>query len=177
MSQLTGKKIAFLSETGFEEVELTEPKKALEQAGAQVEIVSPAKDTIQSWDQDHWGFKVKVDKHVSTVKSSDYDALVLPGGVINPDKLRRSEEAVNFIQSFFEEGKTVAAICHAPQSLIEADVVRGRKMTSFHSIQTDLKNAGAQWVNEEVVFDQQLITSRNPDDLPAFCKKIMEVLA
>ncbi|GAB3336766.1 type 1 glutamine amidotransferase domain-containing protein [Marivirga atlantica] len=174
MSQLQNKNIAILTETGFEEVELTVPRKKLEEEGAIITIISPENKSIKSWDQDHWGFDLEVDKLVEEVKQEDFDGLLLPGGVINPDKLRRSEKAIDFIKTFFEKGKPVASICHGPQSLIEADVLQGRIMTSFPSIKTDLKNAGARWVDKEVVVDQGLVTSRNPDDLEAFCSKMVE---
>jgi protease I len=170
------KNVAILVTNGFEEIELTSPKKALEDAGAIVHIVSPEKGEIKSWKDGNWGESFKVDKFVGDVKAEDYDALLLPGGVINPDKLRTDKASVELIKEFFKQKKPVSAICHGPQSLIEAEVVRGRKMTSFPSIRKDLENAGAQWVDEEVVVDQGFTTSRNPDDLPAFNKKIVEEL-
>ena len=168
------KKVAILATNGFEESELKSPKEYLEQQGWTAEIVSPESGTIKAWADGNWGKEYKVDRTVEEVTSGDYHALVLPGGVINPDHLRRSEKAVAFVKSFFEEKKPVAAICHGPQTLIEADVVDGRKVTSFSSIKTDLKNAGANWVDEEVVVDNGLVTSRTPDDLPAFNKKMVE---
>lgn len=173
------KKVAILATDGFEESELLEPKKALEEAGIQCDIVSPAsKDmntgTIKSWKNGNWGQNIKTDKHIKEVKHDHYSALMIPGGVINPDKMRRDEDAVNFVRDFFAAHKPVAAICHGPQMLIEADVVDGRKMTSFHAIKKDLQNAGANWVDEEVVVDQGLVTSRSPEDLPAFNAKIVE---
>jgi protease I len=175
MSTNEKRRVAILATDGFEESELIEPKKAMEDAGIHVDIVSPSNNgSIKSWNNGNWNIDVPVDKHVSETKHDDYHALMLPGGVINPDKLRRNEHAVNFVRDFFAAHKPVAAICHAPQLLIEADVVEGRRMTSFHSIRKDLENAGAHWVNEEVVVDQGLTTSRNPDDLPAFNDKLIE---
>lgn len=171
---LTGKSVAILVTDGFEQSEFTQPKAALEEAGATVQVVSPKADTVRSWQKGEWGESFDVDVHVDEADVDRYDALVLPGGVINPDHLRRSKTAVRFVRRFFDDGKPVAAICHGPQTLIEADVVDGRRMTSFPSIRTDLENAGAQWVDEEVVVDQGLVTSRNPNDLPAFCRKMIE---
>ena len=168
------KRVAILATNGFEESELKSPKEYLEQQGWTAEIVSPESGSIKAWADGNWGKEYKVDRTVDQVTSGDYHALVLPGGVINPDHLRRTEKAVAFVKSFFEEKKPVAAICHGPQTLIEADVVDGRKVTSFSSIKTDLKNAGANWVDEEVVVDNGLVTSRTPDDLPAFNKKMVE---
>jgi protease I len=174
--KLKDKKVAILATVGFEEDELTSPKKELEDKGATVHIVSD-KDKLKSWVHTHWGDEFNVDVSIKDAKVHDYDALILPGGVINPDKLRRNESAVKFVKDFMESGKPVASICHGPQMLIEADVVNGRNLTSYHSINTDLKNAGAQWKDEEVVTDQNLITSRNPKDLPAFNNKIIEYLS
>lgn len=174
MKNLSGKVIAIITENGFEEVELTEPKKALEEQGATVHIVSPQEEYVVSWDKKNWGKDFKVDKHIDLVSAEDYHAVVIPGGVINPDSLRRSEKAVSFIKTFFEQGKPVASICHGPQVLIETGALKGRKLTSFFSIKTDLQNAGANWVDQECVCDQGLVTSRNPDDLPAFNKKMIE---
>lgn len=168
------KRIAILATNGFEESELKSPKEHLEQQGWTVEIVSPESGSIKAWTDGNWGKEYNVDRTVDEVSSGDYHALVLPGGVINPDHLRRSEKAVTFVKGFFKEKKPVAAICHGPQTLIEADVVDGRKMTSFFSIKTDLMNAGANWVDEEVVVDNGLVTSRTPKDLPAFNKKMVE---
>jgi protease I len=174
MAKLSGKKVAILTETGFEEVELTSPKKALEQAGATVHIVSPQKDKVKGWNHDHWSIELHLDKNISEVKADDYDGLVLPGGVINPDKLRRNKESVEFARRFLELGKPVAAICHGPQLLIETGLLKDREVTSYHSIKTDLKNAGANWHDKEVVVDNGLVTSRSPDDLEAFNKKMIE---
>ncbi len=176
--QLEGKKIAILVEEGFEQVELEKPQQALKDAGAETHLISPNENSpIKAWNHTDWGDKFDVDKKLSDVKESDYDGLLLPGGVLNPDKLRASKEAVQFVKSFFEAKKPVAAICHGPWLLAEADVVRGRKITSYHSITTDMKNAGANWVDQEVVTDQGLVTSRNPDDIPAFNKKMIEEFA
>ena len=168
------KRVAILATNGFEESELQSPKEHLEQQGWTAEIVSPESGTIKSWTNGNWGKDFKVDRTVSEASASDYHALVLPGGVINPDLLRRDKKAVQLIKDFFEQKKPVAAICHGPQMLIEADVVDGRKITSFSSVKTDLINAGAEWVDEEVVVDNGLVTSRTPNDLPAFNKKMVE---
>lgn len=175
-NSLKNRKVAMLATVGFEEDELTSPKKALENAGAKVHIVSD-KDKLKSWVHTHWGDEFDVDKNVEDVDVDDYDALILPGGVINPDKLRRNKTAVQFVKDFMESGKPVASICHGPQMLIEAGVVKGRNLTSYHSINTDLKNAGASWSDLEVVTDGNLITSRSPKDLDAFNKKIIEYLS
>lgn len=174
MNELTGKRIAILATDGFEQSELFVPKKALEKSGADCFIISPEKGKIKGWDESDWGKSINVDETVDSADPEDYDALFLPGGVINPDKLRRVPEAVEFVKSFFESSKPVAAICHGSQMLIEADVVDGRTLTSFHSIKTDLINAGANWVDEEVCVDGNLITSRSPQDLDAFNKKVIE---
>jgi protease I len=177
MTNLSNRKIAILTENGFEEVELTSPKKALEDAGAKVDIISPQKDKVKAMKDHQWSIEVPVDKHISEVNADNYDGLMLPGGVLNPDKLRMDENAISFIKAFFEAGKPVAAICHGPQSLITADVVAGRELTSYPSIQIDLENAGALWIDRAVVVDQGLVTSRNPGDLPAFNKKMCEEFA
>lgn len=175
MNELTGKKIAILATDGYEESELMEPKKALEEAGGEVEIVSLQKGQIRGWKGKDWsGNAIDVDKTVDEAKTEDYAALVIPGGQINPDLLRADETAVKFVRDFFDTKKPLAAICHAPWVLIEAGLAEGRKMTSYHSIATDVKNAGANWMDKEVVVDQGLVTSRKPDDLPAFCDKIIE---
>lgn len=172
--QLEGHRIAILATDGFEQSELLDPKKALEAAGAEVVVISPQAGTIKGWKHTDWGQKVDVDLKLDEAKAADFDALMLPGGVMNPDKLRMDAKAVEFVRDFFTAGKPVAAICHGPQLLIEADVLRGRKMTSWPSLQTDLKNAGAKWVNEQVVVDNGLVTSRKPDDIPAFNEKMIE---
>lgn len=171
-----GKKVAILTENGFEESELTSPKAALEAAGVQVHVVSPQSGTVKGWNGNNWGADVKVDVLLSDAKPEDYDMLLLPGGVINPDKLRRNKEAVLFAQHFIEQGKPLAAICHGPQLLIETGMISDRNMTSFSSIKSDLINAGAIWEDKEVVTDNGLVTSRSPQDLPAFNKKIIEEL-
>jgi len=171
---LNGKKVAILVTNGFEQIELEDPKKALEAAGAQTQIVSPDPGTVFGWQHTNWGDKFAVDVPLARASAQDYDALLLPGGVMNPDKLRMNQQAVEFVRSFFDAGKPVAAICHGPWMLIEAGVVKGRTLTSYPSLQTDLKNAGAKWVDREVVVDNGLVTSRNPDDLPAFNQKLIE---
>lgn len=175
MSQkLTGKRIAILATDGFEQVELTSPKAALKEEGADVHVVAPQGDRIQGWNHHEKGDQIPVDRTLSQVDAQDYDALVLPGGPLNPDQLRMQDHAVRFVHSFFAASKPVAAICHGPWTLIEADVVKGRTLTSWSSLKTDLRNAGATWVDEEVVVDQGLVTSRNPNDLPAFNRKMIE---
>ncbi|MEQ9619682.1 MAG: type 1 glutamine amidotransferase domain-containing protein [Deltaproteobacteria bacterium] len=174
---LQSKSIAILVADGFEQVELTEPKKALEDAGAKTEIISPAEGKVKGWNHDEWGDQFEVDLKLAYASAEDYDALLLPGGVMNPDNLRRNPQALSFVKSFFDSNKPVAAICHGPWTLIDSGVVKGRTMTSYHSIQTDLKNAGAEWVDEEVVVDGNLVTSRNPDDIPAFNSKTIEVFS
>lgn len=171
---LSNKRVAILATNGFEEVELTSPKKALEEAGANALIVSPKSDTIKSWDTDNWGKDFEVDITLDDADSNDFDALLLPGGVINPDILRMNDNAIKFIRAFFRDGKPVSAICHGPQLLINADVLQGRELTSYPSIKQDLKNAGARWIDNEVVVDKGLTTSRSPEDLPAFNAKMIE---
>lgn len=173
---LEEKKVAILATDGFEKSELFEPLNALKEKGAQVHIVSIKKGEIKSWEDGNWGKSIAVDKLVSDANESDYNALLLPGGVINPDLLRVNDDALNFIRAFFKSGKPVSAICHAPWLLISANVIENRKVTSYHSIKDDVINAGANWVNEEVVVDEGLTTSRNPDDLPAFIDKLIEEL-
>lgn len=177
MASLSEKKVAILTEEGFEQVELTSPKEALEAAGATVHVISPRSGKIKAWDKDNWGIEIDVDKTLDSVSPDDYDALVLPGGVLNPDKLRQNKSAVAFVSAFLDENKPVAAICHGPQMLIETGLIGGRTLTSFPSLQTDIKNAGGHWVDEEVVVDNGLVTSRRPDDLPAFNKKAIEEIA
>lgn len=175
--ELSGKKIAILATDGFEQSELFEPKEALEKAGATVEVVSLRGPKIKAWKETDWGKTLKVDRLIDEVSPEEYDSLMLPGGVINPDRLRREKSVVDFVKSFLTSGKTVAAICHAPQLLIETGLLKGRRLTSYASIKTDLINAGAEWVNEEVVNDHGLVTSRSPSDIPAFCKKMIEEIA
>lgn len=174
MENLNKKRVAILATNGFEESELKEPRAALEKAGAEVHIVSEKSGTIKSWTDGNWGSEYKVDKTLDDVSQKDYHALMLPGGVINPDKLRKNPKAVSFIKSFFENHKPVGAICHGPWLLAEADVLKDRKITSYSSIKTDMINAGANWVDEEVVVDEGLVTSRTPKDLPAFNAKLIE---
>ena len=177
MAKLDGKRVAILATDGFEQSELFEPKKALEAAGATVHIVSINPGVIKGWNDEDWGETIGVDFTVEEANAAEYNALVLPGGVMNPDKLRINDLAVTFVTGFFERGLPVGAICHAPWTLINADVVDGRTLTSWPSLEHDLKNAGATWVDEEVVCDQGLVTSRKPDDLPAFCNKLIEEIA
>lgn len=176
-TNLNGKRIAFLATDGFEQVELTRPWDAIKGAGATPHLVSLETGKIQGMNHDEKADTFDVDKAIGAASAVDYDGLVLPGGVANPDILRTNEKAVAFIRDFFDQGKPVAAICHGPWTLIEADVVKGRKVTSWPSLKTDLKNAGANWVDEECVVDNGLVTSRNPDDLPAFCNKAIEEFA
>jgi protease I len=174
---LKNRKIAILATNGVEQSELEKPRAALDDAGAQTELISPQAGEIWAWSDENIGDSFTVDVPLSQADPDDYDALVLPGGVMNPDTLRTLPEAVKFVRAFFEAGKPVAAICHGPQILIEADVVSGRRLTSYPSIKTDLKNAGAEWVDEKVVVDQGLVTSRKPDDIPAFNSKMIEEFA
>ncbi len=172
---LQGMKVAILATDGFEQAELTDPKKNLEDAGAKVQVISIKSGEIKGWDKTDWGKSVKVDTTLDEAKPGDYDILVLPGGQINPDKLRMNEKAVAFVKEFVQSGKPVAAICHGPWMLIEAGVVDGRMVTSWPSLKTDLRNAGATWVDKEVVEDGNVITSRKPEDIPAFSRKIIEL--
>ncbi|HZP05184.1 MAG TPA: type 1 glutamine amidotransferase domain-containing protein [Terracidiphilus sp.] len=176
-SNLKGKKIVILATDGFEQAELTEPRKALDEAGAETVVIAPKSGEIKGWNIKEWGDSVKVDKALNDANPNEYDALVLPGGVMNPDHLRMDPAAVNFVRQFVSSGKTVAAICHGPWTLIEAGVVSGKTMTSWPSLKTDLKNAGANWVDQEVATDGQFITSRKPDDIPAFSRTIIETVS
>jgi protease I len=176
-NELKGKYVAFLFTDGAEQVEVTEPLDAVRKAGADVDIVSLQTGEVEMWQHFDKGDKIKVDKVVSAANASDYDALVLPGGVANPDQLRANEDAVRFVRDFFEQDKPVGVICHGPWMLVETGVAKGRKVTSWPSLQTDLRNAGAEWVDQEVVVDNGLVTSRKPDDLPAFNAKIVEEFA
>lgn len=176
--QLRGRRVAFLAAPeGTEQVELTEPWKAVTEAGGEPELVSTSGTRIRAFQHLDRGDTFPIDKLVSDATTNEYDALVLPGGVANPDQLRTDPEAVSFVRSFFEQGKPVAVICHGPWTLIEAGVVAGRRLTSWPSLRTDLRNAGADWVDEEVVTDDGLVSSRKPDDLPAFCAKLVEEIA
>jgi protease I len=170
-----GIKVAILVTDGFEQVELTEPRKALDQAGAQTLIVSPKEDKVRGWKFKDWGDELPVEVHLSDAKPDNFDALLLPGGVINPDKLRMIPKAVEFVKAFFAANKPVAAICHGPWSVIEAGAARGRKIASWPSLKTDLRNAGAEWKDEEVVVDGNLVSSRNPDDIPAFNREMIKL--
>jgi protease I len=176
-AKLTGKHVALLVTDGFEQSELTSPKAALEEAGATAVIVSPKDDTVRGWRHTDWGDAFKVDVPLDHASAEDFDGLVLPGGVMNPDKLRMDERALAFVRAFFDERKPVAAICHGPWTLIDAGVAKGRRLTSYSSIRADLENAGANWIDAEVVEDRGLITSRTPDDLDAFNTAMIETLA
>jgi len=174
---IQGRRVAILATDGVEQVELTEPRKALDDAGATTTVVSPKSGTIKGWQHDHWGDQIKVDLPLDQARADDFDALMLPGGVMNPDTLRMDERAVRFVRSFFDAGKPVASICHGPWMVVEADVVRGRTLTSWPSLKTDIRNAGGDWVDREVVTDEGLVTSRKPDDIPAFNRKMIEEFA
>jgi deglycase len=174
---LTGKKIAILVDEGFEQVELVKPRKALDRLGATTQVVSPQATEVRGWNMKRWGKTVPVDVPLESANPEDFDALLLPGGVMNPDKLRMNSKAVEFVKHFIDTGKPVAAICHGPWSLIEAGGVKDRKLTSWPSLQTDIRNAGGTWVDEEVVTDRGLVTSRKPDDIKAFNKKMIEEFA
>lgn len=176
-NELRNRRVAALVENGFEQSELVEPKKALEAAGAKVDVVSPQSGKVKGWKHTDWGQEVPVDRGLDEVKADEYDALLLPGGVMSPDKLRMNSKAVAFVRAFAEAGKPIAAICHGPWTLIEAGAAQGRKMTSWPSLQSDLRNAGAHWVDQEVVTDNGLVTSRKPDDIPAFNRKMIEEFA
>jgi protease I len=177
-SRLSGRTIAILATDGFEQSELTEPKRLLEEAGAEVSVIAPGHTTqIKGWDKKDWGKPVDVDVALSDADASDYDALVLPGGVMNPDKLRLEPAAINLVKAFGAAGKPIAAICHGPWTLIDAELVKGHTMTSWPSLRTDLENAGATWEDREVIHDGQLITSRKPDDIPAFARVLIDQLA
>ncbi len=174
---LQGKKIAILATDGFEQAELLEPMQALLQAGADTKVVSPGGPKIKGWNEKNWGQEIAVDVPLDSAKAGDYDALLLPGGVMNPDKLRINDKAVQFVREMADAGKPIAAICHGPWTLIEAGVVKGRTLTSWPSLKTDIRNAGGNWVNQEVVTDQGLVTSRKPADIPAFNRKMVEEFA
>ncbi len=174
---LNGLRIAILVSDGFEQSEMVEPRKALDQAGAETFIISPVKGKVKGWKMKNWGDEFPVDKDINEAKAEEYDALLLPGGVMNPDTLRMNEQAVNFVKGFVSAKKPIAAICHGPWTLINAQMVKDKKMTSWPSIKTDLMNAGANWVDQEVVVDDKLVTSRKPDDIPAFNKAAIDLFA
>jgi protease I len=175
--QLKNLKVAIIVADGFEQVEMTEPRKALEEAGAKTTLISIKDGLVKGWNQTEWGNEFTVDKTIDQVKPDEFNALLLPGGVMNPDKLRADQNVLKFVKTFVESGKPVASICHGPWTLAEAGVLKGKKVTSYHSIKTDLINAGANWVDEPVVVDQGLVTSRKPDDIPQFNKKMLEEFA
>jgi protease I len=176
-NKLKGKRVAILVADGFEESELMEPKKALEAAGARTAVVSPERDRVKGWKDKEWGDSIGVDVPLPSARVEDFDALLLPGGVMNPDKLRMNDQAVAFVKAFVEAGKPVAAICHGPWTLVEAEVVRGRRLTSWPSLRTDIRNAGGQWSNQDVVVDKGLVTSRKPADIPAFNREMIKMFA
>jgi protease I len=176
-NNLKGKRVAILATDGVEQSELTDPRNALNEAGAQTVLVSPKEDVIRAWQHDHWTDEIPVDVPLSQARAENFDALLLPGGVMNPDRLRLSKQAVQFVKEFFLAGKPVAAICHGPWLLVEANVVRNRTLTSWPSLETDIRNAGGDWVDREVVNDMGLVTSRKPDDIPAFNRKMIEEFA
>jgi protease I len=175
--KLQGKRIALLATNGFEQSELLQPKQALEQAGARVDVVSPQSGSIRGWNHKEWGQEVQVDRPLEQARVDEYDGLLLPGGVMNPDQLRMNPQAVQLVRQFFDAGKPIAAICHGPWLLVEANVVKGLKLTSWPSLQTDIRNAGGQWVDEQCVNDRGIVTSRKPDDIPAFNQKAIEEFA
>ena len=172
---LRGRKVAILVAHGFEQVELTEPRQALQEAGAETHLVSPEPETVKGWNSTEWAEEFPVEVRLEEARPEEYDALLLPGGVLNPDRLRMNREAVSFVKAFVSEQKPVAVICHGPWTLVEADVVNGRRLTSWPSLRTDLENAGAEWVDEPVVVDQGLVSSRKPDDIPQFNARMIEV--
>ncbi len=174
---LKGLKVAILITDGFEQVEMTEPRKALDQAGAETRIVSPKGDRVRAWDFTDWGDEFPIDMALDQAQSQDFDALLLPGGVINPDSLRIQAKAIAFIKSFFDAGKPVASICHGPWTIIETGAARGRRIAAWPSLKTDLRNAGAEWMDQEVVVDGNLVTSRMPDDIPAFNREMIELFS
>jgi len=176
-NNLNGKRVAILATDGFEQSELMEPRNALMAAGAVTKVISPATGKIRGWQHKNWGEEIGVDLPLEEARAQDFDALLLPGGVMNPDKLRTNEKAVRFVQEMFAAGKPIAAICHGPWLLVDAGVVKGRNLTSYHTLATDLRNAGANWSDQEVVVDQGFVTSRKPDDLPAFNDKVLEEIA
>jgi protease I len=174
---LKGLRVAILATDGFEQSELTEPRKALDAAGAETKVISPKSGKLKGWNHKEWGEEVQVDQQLDTADPRSYDALLLPGGVMNPDALRMQPKAVAFVRSFFDAGKPVGAICHGPWTVIESGAAKGHRMTSWPSLQTDIRNAGADWVDEEVVVDKNLVTSRKPDDIPAFNREIINLFS
>ena len=177
MEKLKGVKVAILVTDGFEQVELTAPRKALDDAGADTSIISPKRDVVRGWNFTDWGDNFAVDVALDQARPEDFDALLLPGGVTNPDRLRIEPKAVEFVKSFFSADKPVAAICHGPWTVIEAQAARGKRIAAWPSLKTDLSNAGAQWIDEEVVVDGKLVSSRKPDDIPAFNREIINVFS
>ncbi|HKV48334.1 MAG TPA: type 1 glutamine amidotransferase domain-containing protein [Candidatus Acidoferrales bacterium] len=175
MDNLKGLRVAILVDNGFERVELTEPRKALDDAGADTKIVSPQEKEVRAWEKKEWGEKFPVQEKLEEAQSDNFDALLLPGGVMNPDHLRMNAKAVSFVKAFVDSGKPIAAICHGPWTLVEAGALKGRKMTSWPSLKTDLKNAGAEWTDQEVVVDRNLVSSRKPDDIPAFNREMIKL--
>ena len=176
-NELAGVHVAILATDGFEQSELIEPRKALDAAGATTQVVSPKSGKLRGWQHQDWGDEVAVDQALDSADAGDYDALLLPGGVMNPDALRMQPKAVAFVKSFFDAGKPVGAICHGPWTVVESGAAKGHRMTSWPSLQTDIRNAGAEWVNQEVVVDDNLVTSRNPNDIPAFNREILKLFA
>jgi protease I len=177
MANITGMKVAILIEDGFEQVEMVEPRKALDQAGAETSVVSPRNEHVRAWNLTEWGDNFPVDVALDRARPDDFDALLLPGGVINPDKLRMQPKAVAFAKAFFDAGKPVAAICHGPWTVIETGAARGRRIASWPSLKTDLRNAGAEWMDQEAVVDGNLVSSRKPDDIPAFNRAMIDVFS
>lgn len=177
MENITGMKVAILIEDGFEQVEMVEPRKALDQAGAETSVVSPRNEHVRAWNFTEWGDNFPVDVALDRARPDDFDALLLPGGVINPDKLRMQPKAVAFAKAFFDAGKPVAAICHGPWTVIETGAARGRRIASWPSLKTDLRNAGAEWMDQEAVVDGNLVSSRKPDDIPAFNRAMIDVFS
>lgn len=175
MDSLKGVRVAILVDNGFERVELTEPRKALDDAGAETKIISPQEKEVRAWESKEWGDKYPVEQKLDETQPNNFDALLLPGGVMNPDHLRMNPQAVSFVKAFVDSGKPIAAICHGPWTLIEAGAVKGRKITSWPSLKTDLKNAGAEWTDQEVIVDRNLVSSRKPDDIPAFNREMIKL--
>jgi protease I len=175
--ELDGVKVAILVTDGFEQAELDKPRKALDKAGADTKLITPSGNKVKGWDMTDWGSKESADLALEKARPEEFDALLLPGGVMNPDHLRQNPTAVAFVRAFFDSGKPVAAICHGPWMIVEADAARGKRMTSWPSLKTDIRNAGGQWVDEEVVVDGNLVTSRKPDDIPAFNREAMALFA